>query len=101
MGILELVTFKTIAGISDQDFLAESEHLNTWVKTQPGFEYRALAKAEDGTWTDTVFWQDMASAKAAQENFGKVKSLEGMLKMLDMDSVNVDHQQIHSMQEPA
>ncbi|MGR6874724.1 hypothetical protein ACU6U9_21110 [Pseudomonas sp. HK3] len=101
MAILELVTFKLAQGITEQDFLVENEHLNTWVKTQPGFEYRALAKAEDGSWTDTVFWQDMASAKAAQENFGQIKSLEGMLKMLDMESVKVDHQQIHTMQAPA
>ena len=101
MAILELVTFNLAQGVTDEAFLAESEHLNTWVKTQPGFEYRALAKADDGHWTDTVFWQDMASAKAAQESFGQVKSLEGMLNMLDMESVKVEHQNIHTMQAPA
>lgn len=101
MAVLELVTFKLVEGASEQVFLSENENLNHWVKTQPGFEYRALAKAEDGHWTDTVFWQDMASAKAAQENFGQVESLEGMLKMLDMESVKVEHQKIHTMQAPA
>lgn len=101
MAILELVTFQLAADVTDEAFLVENEHLNAWVKTQQGFEYRALAKADDGRWTDTVFWHDMASAKAAQESFGQVKSLEGMLKMLDMESVKVEHQQIHTMQAPA
>ena len=57
MAILELVTFKLAKGISDEAFLAENEHLNNWVKSQPGFEYRALAKTNVGSWTDTVFWQ--------------------------------------------
>ncbi len=100
MGILELVTFKLAEGISEQAFLAENEHLNQWVKKQPGFEYRALAQAEDGSWTDTVFWQDMEKAAAAQQSFGEEPSLQGMMKVIDMESVKVDHQQIHTMQAP-
>lgn len=101
MAILELVTFKLAEGISDAEFLTENEHLNNWVKKQPGFEYRALAKAEDGNWTDTVFWKNMETASAAQQNFGEEPSLQGMMKVIDMESVKVDHQQIHTMQAPA
>jgi len=101
MAILELVTFKLAKGISDKEFLAENEHLNNWVKTQPGFEYRALAKTNEGSWTDTVFWQDMETANAAQQSFGEEPSLQGMMKVIDMESVKVDHQQIHTMQAPA
>ena len=101
MAILELVTFKLAKGISEQAFLAENEHLNNWVKTEPGFEYRALSQAKDGTWTDTVFWQDMETASAAQQSFGEEASLQGMMKGIDMESVKVDHQQIHTMQAPA
>jgi len=101
MAILELVTFKLAKGISDEVFLAENEHLNNWVKTQPGFEYRALAQTNDGRWTDTVFWQDMETASAAQQSFGDEPSLQGMMKVIDMDSIKVDHQQIHTMQAPA
>jgi hypothetical protein len=100
MAILELVTFKLAKGISDAEFLAENEYLNNWVKTQPGFEYRALAQTEDGSWTDTVFWQDMETASAAQQRFGEEPSLQGMMKVIDMESVKVDHQQIHTMQAP-
>ena len=101
MPILELVTFKLAKGVSDEEFLTENEHLNNWVKSQPGFEYRALAQAEDGSWTDTVFWQDMENASAAQQSFGEEASLQGMMKVIDMESVKVDHQQIHTMQAPA
>jgi hypothetical protein len=101
MAILELVTFKLAKGISDEAFLVENEHLNRWVKNQPGFEYRALAQANDGSWTDTVFWQSMTTASAAQQSFGDEPSLQGMMKVIDMDSVKVDHQQIHTMQAPA
>lgn len=101
MAILELVTFKLAKGITDEAFLAENEHLNNWVKSQPGFEYRALAKTNEGSWTDTVFWQDMKTASAAQQSFGEEPSLQGMMKVIDMGSVKVDHQQIHTMQAPA
>jgi len=101
MAILELVTFKLATGISDEAFLAENEHLNNWVKSQPGFEYRALAKTNENSWTDTVFWQDMETASAAQQRFGEEPSLQGMMKVIDMESVKVDHQQIHTMQAPA
>jgi hypothetical protein len=101
MAILELVTFKLAEGISNKEFLAENEHLNNWVKDQPGFEYRALAQAKDGNWTDTVFWQDMEAASAAQQSFGEEPSLQGMMKVIDIESVKVDHQQIHTMQAPA
>lgn len=101
MAILELVTFKLAKGISDEAFLAENEHLNNWVKSQPGFEYRALAKTNVGSWTDTVFWQNMETATAAQQSFGEEPSLQGMMKVIDVESVKVDHQQIHTMQAPA
>ena len=101
MAILELVTFKLAEGISDEAFLAENEHLNNWVKSQPGFEYRALAKTKEGSWTDTVFWQNMETASAAQQSFGEEPSLQGMMMVIDMESVKVDHQQIHTMQAPA
>ena len=101
MAILELVTFKLAKGISDEAFLAENEHLNNWVKIQPGFEYRALAKTNVGSWTDTVFWQNIETATAAQQSFGEEPSLQGMMKVIDMESVKVDHQQIHTMQAPA
>jgi hypothetical protein len=101
MAILELVTFKLAKGISDEAFLAENEHLNNWVKIQPGFEYRALAKTNVGSWTDTVFWQNMETATAAQQSFGEEPSLQGMMKVIDVESVKVDHQQIHTMQAPA
>lgn len=101
MAILELVTFKLAKGISDEEFLVENAHLNNWVKSQPGFEYRALAKTNEGSWTDTVFWQDMETASAAQQSFGAEPSLQGMMKVIDLESVKVDHQQIHTMQAPA
>jgi hypothetical protein len=43
----------------------------------------------------------MESASAAQQSFGEEPSLQGMMKVIDMESVKVDHQQIHTMQAPA
>lgn len=95
MNILELVTFRLADGINEADFLEVNEHLNTWVKEQPGFAYRALAKAEDGSWTDSVYWSDLENAKAAQAAFGEQPELMPMMTMIAPDSVNVTHQTIH------
>jgi hypothetical protein len=42
----------------------------------------------------------MEAASAAQQRFGEEPSLQGMMKVIDMESVKVEHQKIHSMQAP-
>ena len=98
MKILELVNVRLKPTISNTDFLAYSEQLNQWVKQQPGFEYRALTQAEDGSWNDVVFWQNMNSAKMAQQQIEQQPSLEAMMTAIDMNSLTVSHQTIHSVQ---
>ena len=38
--VMEIVSFKLIAGTSDEAFLEANEKLNLWVQQQPGFETR-------------------------------------------------------------
>ncbi len=94
MSTLELVTFTLNDGVSDMDFEHANEALNEWVKKQPGFEYRALAKNENGIWTDTVFWADLEQAKAAQKAFGDEPALMPLMQMINGESVNVSHQPV-------
>lgn len=98
MNILELVTFRLADGATESDFMAVNETLNTWVKEQPGFAYRALAKAEDGSWTDSVYWDTLENAKAAQEKFGQQAELLPMMELIAPDSVTVSHQHIVTKQ---
>jgi antibiotic biosynthesis monooxygenase (ABM) superfamily enzyme len=54
--VLEVVTFATVAGTDEQDFLQAAEKANNALQSLPGFIRRSVAKAEDGTWTDLVEW---------------------------------------------
>jgi hypothetical protein len=62
---LELVTFKTKPGTSDEDLRRAAHEMTPTLQGYPGFKARTLAKAEDGTWIDAVYWLDRPSAEHA------------------------------------
>ena len=89
--VIEVVTFKLVAGISDADYVKASRATEDFVRGLPGFRHRMLSKAEDGTWTDTVVWADMASAKSAAEKFPQAECTTAMMQMIDPVSVSLRH----------
>lgn len=49
---IELVTFKTKAGVTPDQVISASDDVNQFLKNQPGFVSRNLGRTEDGTWHD-------------------------------------------------
>lgn len=90
-GSIEMVSFKLNNGVSDEAFLSASQKIEGWVGKQPGFEYRALAKQQDGTWVDLVFWQNEAAAQAAGEKFMQASEPQEMMACIDKDTVIMQH----------
>ncbi|OUR94082.1 hypothetical protein A9Q81_14915, partial [Gammaproteobacteria bacterium 42_54_T18] len=88
---IEMVSFKLNDGVSPAVFIKASEELDNWVGQQSGFEYRALAQQEDGTWVDIVFWQSQAHAQQAGDAFMTAKESQNMMACIDKNSVVMQH----------
>lgn len=91
MSVIEMVSFELNQGVSDADFLQASQAIDSWVKPQPGFEYRALVKQSDGVWQDLVFWQDMACAEQAGAKFMQASELSETMALINKQTVVVKH----------
>ena len=88
---IEMVSFKLSDGVNPEIFIKANEELDSWLGQQNGFEYRALAQQEEGTWVDIVFWQTQADAQQAGEAFMGAKESQAMLACIDKSTVSMQH----------
>ena len=88
---IEIVSFKLKQDASEHEFLSSNPALQTWIAGQPGFQYRALAKKDDGSWVDTVFWDSMDNAKKAGAAFADAEEAKPLMAFIDDGSVDMQH----------
>lgn len=62
--ILEVTVLRPAAGLTADDFVAANDDINDYLRRQPGFRWRRIAVAEDGTVVDIVAYDSMAQAEA-------------------------------------
>lgn len=62
---VELVSFKTKAGVAPEQVISAAEEVNLFLKNQHGFISRHLGQTEDGTWHDILFWRSREHLMAA------------------------------------
>jgi hypothetical protein len=89
--VLELVTFKTLPGVTDEQVVATADALQRDVEPLEGYRARRLLKAEDGTWVDTVRWTSMAAAHAAAEVIESKPSAQAFMEITDVESIRMLH----------
>lgn len=99
--VAETVTFKLNHGVSPEDFVLLSQASTDFVRNTPGFIFRRLSAGEDGSWTDTVIWQDMGTALAVAESFGKQDFAPALMAAIAPDSVQIRHETIHWTLSPS
>lgn len=92
VGTIEVVVFKTNHGFTRQEVIEAAKAVNPVVKQFEGFIGRKLAVTEDGTWTDIVYWTDLASAKHAGEEVMKSQTCQKFFAMIDEKSMQFMHQ---------
>jgi hypothetical protein len=92
--VIEIVTFKLAAGVSDDAFLKYSDVVNTYISTRKGFISRRLSRAADGTYLDHVTWESLVDATTAMESSMKEASLAPFMQSIDPATVKVDHQAV-------
>lgn len=93
MCVVEMVSFSLSDGTPEQ-FVAASGEISDWVKQQKGFLKRQLGVADDGLWTDVIFWADMDCARAAGKRImSEIGDCEAM-RMIDLASIDMRHMSV-------
>ncbi|SFM70638.1 hypothetical protein [Methanolobus profundi] len=89
--VVEVVKFRLITGVNENEFLAASNIMMKELGSLDGFIDRELLKKEDGTWMDVLHWENMDDALKA---FGLVLKLPLCLeyfKLIDESSMEMGH----------
>jgi hypothetical protein len=62
---LEITTFRLVAGLSCEDFVAATADVDAWLRRQPGFRSRRIAEREDRSIVDMLIWDTAAHGERA------------------------------------
>lgn len=62
--ILEVTTLRPAEGLSADDFIHANADITEYLRRQPGFRWRRIAVAGDGTVIDIVAYDSMAHARS-------------------------------------
>jgi len=89
--IIEMVTFKANANTTPEQLAATGPDMSAFLAEQSGFIYRSLSVDEDGTWHDIIYWETMADAKTAGENFMQHPAGQSMMALIDTQSIRMRH----------
>ncbi|HYH03575.1 MAG TPA: antibiotic biosynthesis monooxygenase [Bacillota bacterium] len=86
----EIVEFKLVPGISDEDFIKRVEFLEAQFHSkQSGFIDTELAKGQDGKWVMIQHWKSMAELKVVVKLMMKEPLTESFRMALDPTSVKM------------
>jgi len=87
MQVIEIVTFKTKPGISQEDFLAIDTVALKDVEKLNGFLYRSLAfNKESAIWTDIIYWESAEAAKLGEAEFMKSEACQEVMAAVEKES---------------
>lgn len=90
----EIVTFKLASGAQEEAFMASMQASNSYISGCAGYVSRQLSRAEDGTWTDYVIWDNPDAAKAAAEGFMAHVWAQDIVAAIDKSTFSMRHQAI-------
>jgi heme-degrading monooxygenase HmoA len=89
---VELATFKTKEGVTQEQFLATVDAVSEWVKRQPGFISYDLAYAEEtDTWMEVIWWESLDAARYGAEAAVTSESCAPMFALIDRQSTRILH----------
>ncbi|MCT8159756.1 hypothetical protein KVX96_06605 [Pseudoruegeria sp. SHC-113] len=92
--MLEIVTFRLTEGTSDAAFLTAASALRPFLAASSGFRNRRLTKGADGSWSDVIEWQDMATAQAAAARIMTEPGVAPFLSAIAEGSVTMRHETV-------
>jgi hypothetical protein len=89
--VLEIALFRVRPGVSDEQVLRLSDHLQTEVVELDGYLGRRLCKAADGEWADVVQWTSQEAARRAAETLEARACVQDFLRLEEPGSGRVLH----------
>ncbi|WP_323779015.1 hypothetical protein [Leisingera sp.] len=92
--VAEIVTFKLEKGVSPADFVALMQRTEGFVRAQAGFVRRQLSQGADGSWTDYVLWQDMATAQQVAQEFMQQDFTPEVIAAIAPGSAHMRHEEV-------
>jgi hypothetical protein len=93
---LELVTFRIKPDLPDADFERAAHAITPKLQGFPGFISRSLAKSDDGTWIDAVYWRDRPSAEHAAQAIMSDEGARAFFDLIDPSTMVFKHAEITS-----
>lgn len=90
MQVVEIITFKPIAGVSHDEVVAVNKIALKEIEKLKGFEYRSLSVDETtNTWTDVIYWQNREVQKKAGEIFMQSPACKKLMDIIEKESTSM------------
>lgn len=94
--VVEIVHFTLDPNCTEQDLVTADEQMKQFLAEQEGLIYRSLAKKEDGSYVDVMYWQDIEAARAGQQAYYASNVCKLVGQLTNIDSVTIEHASIMS-----
>ncbi len=88
---VEYLHFKLVEGANPDDFLRETLAVDPVLEEYDGFVARHLARNDDESWVEIVYWETLEDAEAALPRFVEDPRTKGFLALVDSDSMSVKY----------
>ena len=85
--VIKTYQFKLKPGIDEQQFLDVNVKVQQFLQTQPGYQYRSVAKNEDGLWLDVIYFADATLLSQVDSGFNDNPDCVEMLMLIDLTSI--------------
>lgn len=88
---VEYLHFELIEGANPDDFLRETLAVDSILEGYDGFVARHLARNDDGSWVEVVYWETLEDGEAALPRFVEDPRTKGFLALVDGDTLSVTY----------
>ena len=88
---VEYLHFTLVDGTNPDDFLRETLLVDPILEDYSGFVARHLARNDDGSWVEVVYWETLEDAEAALPRFVEDPRTKGFLSLVNGDSLSVKY----------
>ena len=89
--IIEVVIWKPIDGVSEEEVSKSARMVNRFMDQQQGFIRREVAKNNKGEWVDIVYWDSLNHAQVASQAAQVSETCQPFFQTIDMQSMQFYH----------
>ena len=89
--VLEVVLFRSAEVLTVDQMVQAADDIQTWLKDQPGYLDRTLAKDDTGLWLDVVSWTSLTEAQQAADTIMQMAVGRAFGAAIDGPSIQMFH----------